>query len=224
VTSVIDAAQSVPSLQFKTPAHPLDIRLQNVSAWTQHITSRPPSHWLAPRRHGVHNGKSTAEIGMLTTICTRDYVAACNSCLGICQAEERISRLNVEREHRSFLASLFQQFVFASRPRLPPSTDPLLLLSVAEVESREDILEEEALNLDWLVARDVILPTEISVAEAQQSEAIRKLLDVLRQREELRMKMLTNVEPAGFATQLDQAPQWLRAVIADANAFDGEFV
>lgn len=157
-----------------------DLTHQCVTAWTQHITVRAPLHWLTPRRHCVHNGKSRAEIGTLTTVCVRDYAAMMNSLLGTCQAEERVLRLSIERTADCDVARLYQAYLYAKKPS-PACADATLLLIVAETESREDIIEYEEIEMQWLLETEVVAPCEIAIAARESQRAKEAHIQILKE-------------------------------------------
>lgn len=172
--------RSTKSMITKKSNTPLDLKSNFLNPWTQHVTQRPPSHWTTPRRHGVHGGKSYGEIGTLTTVASRDFVAAANSLIGICQAEERLIRLTIERSERSHAATLYYALGATTKPQ-PPHADATLMALVAEAESREDILEQESMSLDWLVTGHVLLPAQVAIAERDRSRAVNFYLQVLKE-------------------------------------------
>lgn len=178
--SVTAPPRSNKSMVIKKSNMPLHLSSNLLNPWTQHVTQRPPSHWTTPRRHGVHGGKSVGEIGTLTTVASRDFIAAANSLIGICQAEERLLRMTIERSERSDAAKNYYAACAAAKPQ-PPIADPTLMVLVAEVQSREDILEHEVMSLEWLVTATVLLPAQVAIAERDQNRAVNFYLQVLKE-------------------------------------------
>lgn len=172
--------RSTRSIVLKKPLSALHISCNLLNPWTQHVTQRPPSHWTTPRRHGVHGGKSYGEIGTLTTVSARDFVAAANSLIGVCQAEERLLRLTLERSERSDAAVLFQALSGAEKDEAPLG-DAALMLLVAETQAREDVAELEGMSLEWLVTRHVLLPAQVAMAERERIRAVNFYLEILKE-------------------------------------------
>lgn len=173
----VDASRAVKHLVVHQQLPPLHLDHQFVSAWTQHVTTRHAAHWLTPRRHNMHSGKSVAEIGTLTTVSMKDFVVMANSLMGICQTVERVSRLELEREEQCELAALYQLRIFQERPS-NPFVDVTLRLTVAESEEREDIVDDEKLALEWLIALHVVAPYQIAAAEREKERAVFTYLSI----------------------------------------------
>lgn len=162
-----------------TTTSALYISNNTVSPWTQHVTTRPASHWMTPRRHGVHNGKSFGEIGTMTTVSFKDYIATANSLIGICQTEERTVRMEIERSERSAAAMLYH-FRTSTQRQYDNSCDALLMLSVAETQEREDLFEQEEQSLENDIMLSVLLPAEVACAESARNRSIVYYLEVFK--------------------------------------------
>jgi hypothetical protein len=117
----------------------------------RHVVGRQPAYWATSRRHLLMRGRPHAELGIQTSISTRDYMATAISVTALCTQEEEVIRRTTIVEERTARCSMLlqyravlQHFIAHIQPHVILSVQEhqqRMLIAAAELKARERVFD-----------------------------------------------------------------------------------